>query len=339
MAGKWTDLTSQVDAVLGQLPPDEVAAIQSATSSKTMNAPDYQNQWSHAYDLLLSHGFTPEKAQALLQLTQNVKVRGNNVIGDMFDGSAGLAGLKKVLGDNLESDAGGAFRAAFGLKNADEQAAADAEQITADKAAKAKADLTTQIQGFVDSMLGKVDPVTGQRVGADPNDPVRLSLLQAGTDAAQMSAAQGGLSGDSTLAGTQAASVAQQNLAPYEAQKKSLGLQGLSLLNQRDIGLGQLQQGWAGLDQGQQNISNAAADAKWAGEQNQRQAIGSAIGGTLGTVAGAYFGMPSLGQAGASLGGGIGGATGPSSPSYTQPKSLGAGTSAGKGTSRGFGGS
>lgn len=166
--------------------------------------------------------------------------------------------------------------------------------------------ITEQIQKFVDSMTG----------ASRPDDPVRMSLIQAGTDAAQKSAGAAGLAGRSTLAGTQAASVAQQNLAPYEAQRASMRGQGLNLLNQRDIGLGQLAN--SAMD-----LQNQAAAGKWAAQQNQNQGIGAAIGAGVGALG--FIGGPALGaatmSAGSALGGGLGGlAGGGSGPSYSTPR-------------------
>lgn len=181
--------------------------------------------------------------------------------------------------------------------------------LKAEEAAKASGPnaqdlISARMQKFIDSMMGPVDP----------NDPVYRGLMQAGVDAAQRHAGGAGLAGRSTLAGTQAASVAQQNIQPYLASRQQAGAQMLANLSNRDISLGNLALG-------QQSLDRGAADAQWAAKQNQYQAIGSALGTGLGAVAGGYFGGAEgakMGmQAGSSLGGGLGGvAAGGSGPSY-----------------------
>lgn len=98
----------------------------------------------------------------------------------------------------------------------------------------------------------------------------------------------------------------------YDLQRKSLQAQGVGLLNQRDLGL-------KGLEQGYMQMQNQQQEQAWAAKQNQAQGIGAAIGGGLGALG--FIGGPALGAAtmagGAALGGGLGGlATGGSGPSY-----------------------
>lgn len=195
-----------------------------------------------------------------------------------FWGSPGYEALKKrVQGTEAENAA-------------NSQAAAD--QAAADQ----RTGITNQIQAFVNSMLGPMDP----------NDPVHKGLVQMGTNAAQASAGRGGLSGRSGLAGTQAASVAQANALPYLQARSSLGLQAQGLLNNRDLGLGQLNQDWAKF---MTDRNDRIAGLQAGAQQQQNSMIGSLIGGGLGALG--FIGGPALGSAtmgaGASLGGSIGG--------------------------------
>lgn len=160
--------------------------------------------------------------------------------------------------------------------------------------------IAARMQAFIDSMLGPMNK----------NDPVYRGLVQAGTDAAQQSAGRGGLSGRSTLAGTQAASVAQQNVQPWMAARQGAGAQMLTQLSNRDISLGNLAQG-------QQQIDAGLAESKSNADKNFWSTLGSVGGG----IVGGYFGGPGGAQAGAQIGGGIGGSLaggGAGGPSYPQ---------------------
>lgn len=184
--------------------------------------------------------------------------------------------------------------------------------------AKNRGTINDQIQRFIDSMTGEMAP----------NDPVRLSLVQAGQDAAQGAAGRAGLgaSGRSGLVGSSAASLAQRNIVPYEAQRAQWRAQGLGLLNNRDISLGQLALEKTKLDR-------QAEDATWAAQQNAQQGLGSAIGAGLAAIPGialaGYTGGASMGliPAGASFGGGIASlAGGGSGPNYSRPAPARAGS-------------
>lgn len=185
-------------------------------------------------------------------------------------------------------------------------------------------DVTNQIQRFIDDMTGP----------SGPNDPVRMALVQGGTDAAQASAGSQGLSGRSGLAGTQAASMAQQNLLPYEAQRAALRQQGIGTLNQRDLSQQQLDDAWSAMELAR---ADKLAEGRWAGEQNQRQGLGAAIGTGLGALG--FIGGPAVGaatmSAGGALGGGLGGLGGASSPNYAP--SLGSRGRRGGGSGQGSG--
>ncbi len=148
-------------------------------------------------------------------------------------------------------------------------------------------DISARMDAFIKSMLGPVDQ----------NDPVYRGLMQAGTDAAQAHAGSAGLAGRSTLAGTQSASVAQQNVQPWLASRQQAGAQMLAQRSNRDISLGNLAQG-------QQTINNGMAESQYNAAQNTGRTWGSLAGGALGTA----FGGPGGGMAGASLGGSLGGA-------------------------------
>ncbi|MHB1098583.1 MAG: hypothetical protein ACYCZR_03430 [Burkholderiales bacterium] len=161
--------------------------------------------------------------------------------------------------------------------------------------------ISARMQAFIREMLGDFDT----------NDPVYRGLIQAGTDAAQQSAGRAGLAGRSTLAGTQAASVAQQNVQPWMAARKAAGAQMLTQLSNRDISLGNLAQG-------QQQIDAGLAASKNAAEKNFWGTLGAVGGGVLG----AYVGGPGGAQAGAQIGSGAmsglaGGSSGPAQPAQT----------------------
>lgn len=201
--------------------------------------------------------------------------------------------------------------------------AATAEEITAQDAAMAEGrrrDVNNQIQTFIDDMTGP----------SRSNDPIRMGLLRAGVDSAQAAAGAAGIDARSGLAGTQAASLGQANLLPYETQRASLRQQGLGVLNQRDLTQQQMDDAWASMMLARQD---KASEAAWAGQMNSAQGLGGAIGTGLGALG--FIGGPAVGaatmSAGGALGGGLASLGAPQAPTYTQgpPRGRGRGNSGG----------
>lgn len=192
--------------------------------------------------------------------------------------------------------------------DAPDQAAQDQE---AAKIEGQKAGVIERLKAFATEMLGPVGD----------NDPVYNMLVQSGTDAAQASAAQAGLSGRSGLAGTQAASVAQQNSLPYLAQRQSQGLGALNAAGNMELGL-------QGLNDAEgryrQDRLDSIAEANWKASQNQMQTAlslgGSVLGGVGGYMAGGAQGIAPGMQFGGSLAAGAGSLAGPQAPTYSTYK-------------------
>lgn len=186
------------------------------------------------------------------------------------------------------------------------------ENLTPDQIAeKSKVDdITGRIKAFTDS-LGSPDP----RIAA--------YLQRRASDIGQASAGRAGVSGRSGLSQLGTAGIAGQLDAQYAFQRQGLQAQGLGLMNQRDLGL-------AGLQQGYDQMAATQKEQQWAAQKNQSQGIGSAIGAGIAAIPGialaGYTGGASLGLigAGATIGGGIGGlAAGGGGPSYGQLPSFG----------------
>lgn len=161
--------------------------------------------------------------------------------------------------------------------------------------------ITGQIQAFIDSMRGPLN-----------TDPAYDQIMRASMNAAQAMGGSRGISSRSGLAAANASNVRAASLSPLVQARQQALAAGLSLQNQRDLGLGQLQ---AGYDKMQSDL----AMQQWAAQQNQAQGIGSAIGAGAGALG--FIGGPALGAAtmaaGSAIGGGLGGVIGgPMQPSY-----------------------
>lgn len=310
----WSAHSGTVNNVFSTLnskaTPEELAIVSAYIDNPKGMGKEADARFNPARDVLKKYGLSQEDADDFLGLAWNVKNHPDGTIGT-FSPKAGTWGVA-----NFHDKAGAKDPAAFMQKlqgwrdqTQAQNGAAEAEAAATKEASGVK-DIRGQIQAFVDSMTGS----------SRADDPVRMALLQQGTDAAQRSLGQSGVRG--TLAGTQAASVAQQNVLPYEAQRAQMRAQGLGMLSQHNQGLGQLQLGFDNLQMQQMNAQQARADMiaqqRYAAQAGQAQAIGGAIGMGLGTAAGAYFGMPQLGQVGGQLGGSIGGMAGPQMPNYSQ---------------------
>lgn len=169
--------------------------------------------------------------------------------------------------------------------------------------------LTSRIEEFV-NMLQQAPGM---------NDPVYAGLVNAGRAEAGRWMGQSGVRGG--LADLASAEAAQRTALPYLANRQNLAASGLGLLNQREMGLGQLDQNWAQLNLQAQQMNNQNAMAEFAQQKNNAQATGSTIGGALGLGAGLVATAATGGAAapliapltagGSALGGGIGGMTSP----------------------------
>lgn len=156
-------------------------------------------------------------------------------------------------------------------------------------------DITAQIQAFIDEMRGPIKA----------DDPIAISLQQAGMNAAEKVSANRGVRGG--LAAHSAVKASQNALVPYQQNRESLLAQGLQLANNREQGLAQLAMGWDQLQMQKTAQANQMTQA-------QGQGIGGAIGTGIGLVgagiASAYGGAalaPAIVSGAAAAGAGLGG--------------------------------
>lgn len=184
--------------------------------------------------------------------------------------------------------------------NAQQNAQVDANE-------RRRADITNQLQAFVDEL----------RRDVDMSDPVFAGLIRAGQAEAGAAINQSGVRGG--LADLTTAEAAQRNALPYLAQRRQMLQQGLGMLSNRDISLEQLDQGWNEINMKRTAAENQLAMQQWAEGKNKAQGIGAAIGGGVGLVGGLIATgvtagsaaplVPALVAGGSALGGGIGGMT------------------------------
>lgn len=162
-----------------------------------------------------------------------------------------------------------------------------------------------------DEIMGKIRAFVDKLETPDPAIAARIQ--ERAVAAAQKSAGRAGAYGKSGLGARTSAGMQIKGDSDYTMQRQALQSQGLGLMNARDLGLSQLEQGYAQMQQERD-------EADWAGKQNQSQAIMGAIGTGLGALGGAYFGGAQGAQMGAQFGGqfaaGLGGIGRPS-PTYT----------------------
>lgn len=224
-------------------------------------------------------GMNPEQIRALYHVL-NAK-GGGVIIGDDYNKSIKL--LDTGMGEAQAADA-------------------------AKNEAKIRGDITGNIQKWIDS-LGVADPDVSARLAARARTAASNQAGRAGVGSLG--------SGGAGLSALGQANINKDLDAKYSLERAGLQQQGYNLLNTRDLGLGQLEQGWAG-------IQDARAGQRWAADKNTAQGVGGAIGGIAGTVIGAVTGIPGLGQVGAAGGAGLGGlATGGGGPSYSPAGSVG----------------
>lgn len=230
---------------------------------------------------------------------QDATPDGKPINGGITPLTSGSGDLGRDAAEFFDKAASGDWDMVTGKPTAQGQAKLD--KAKADAAAKASQDnIAARMQAFIDEMLGPMDT----------NDPVYRGLMQAGVDAAQKHGGQAGLAGRSTLAGTQAASVAQQNVLPWMAARQQAGQQMLGQLSNRDISLGSLALG-------QQQVNNGLAESQSNANKNTLATLGAVGGGIIGGI----YGGPGGAAAGSQIGGGVMGSLGgggSSGPSYQQ---------------------
>lgn len=199
----------------------------------------------------------------------------------------------------------GLFSGKRDLMGKDTPAEAARKRAEAEAAARAgqQDQITARMQAFIDELAG---PVKGT--------PVYEGLMQAGLDAAQKHAGSAGLAGRSTLAGTQAASVAQQNVQPWLAARQGVRAQMLGQLSNRDVSL-------ANIAQGQQQINQGMAESQYNATKNTMGTLGAIGGGILGGIYGGPGGATVGSQLGGAALGTIGGGQAPYTPSSYNPGS------------------
>jgi hypothetical protein len=179
-------------------------------------------------------------------------------------------------------------------------------------------------QQSIDGIMRELQTQYAQLTGDINSDPTYRSLMKAGIGAGQYAADARGISSSEGLGLRGVERATAGAVLPYAQSRQQLAQNTLSLANQRDIGLGNLQLGQQQLQLQAQQMNNQTASAQAAYAQQQNQGMGSMVGAALGTAAGAYFGNPMAGyQLGSSLGGAVGGMVGtggtPSLGTY-QPK-------------------
>ncbi len=285
---QWQDFTAYVDQYLGQLTPEGLQVVREAQRSGGNTA----LRRKAADVLAVQLGWDAKKASNFVVLAENVLKRGGKNVQDSRDmaGNVHWSGEPARLPDRSAFGSDEQyFNAVLGMFGLD---AAAGGGTTEDPDAAAKADITTQMQAFVDSLLGPVPD----------NDPTAIAISQQAANAAQAYAGRAGVNARSTIGAGATSAQTARGLAAYDFERQKLAGQGLQMLSNRDLGLGQLQAGYEQLQIG-------LADAKFAGQQNQAQAMGALTGGLVGGVVGGYAGGPTGAatgmQAGSSAGAGL----------------------------------
>lgn len=246
----WQEYTAQIDQILGSLPPDVRASVEGYTTKDAKRDPESTRvNYNTAHQALVNSGVDPERAATILQTAYNVRRAGTIGVNDPFGDVAFKVDPAKL--DSL-----------FAASGADADGAA-------------KADITAQMQAFVDSLLGPVPD----------NDPTAIAIRNQAVNASQAFAGRSGVNARSTLGAGAAAAQTSRGLAAFDFQRQQLRGQGLQMLSNRDLGLGQLQQGWEKM---QMDLAGAKAEAN----QNQMQALGAMGGAIVGGIGGYYMGGP-----------------------------------------------
>ncbi|MFT3866840.1 MAG: hypothetical protein QM729_21465 [Solirubrobacterales bacterium] len=275
-ASTWEDYRSTVDQYIGQLSDSERQALEAYTRGPGFGNASSTEQSNAAYEaakktLMNKFGWSDNQAGSFLATSYNVRRHPGEQIGrNANNGTVDVYSADKV---NWNDPA--AVKAYFGGGSGTDSSGVDS--------------LTARINAFANSLLGPVDA----------NDPTMQMISRKATAAGQAASGTAGIR-QSSGATQYGAQVAAENLGQqYQLQRQALGNQALSLANQRDLGL-------SGLSLQYTQLQNGLTSAQNAAQAQQYQQAGQLIGGAVGTAAGAYFGMPQLGQVGSSLGGGVG---------------------------------
>ena len=314
MAVKWKDFAPYTKARFSKLNPEGQELINKVMIGRPAAIGGPWNDWYEkrfvdaSTALQVQLGIDKIEADGLLRLAQTAQ---NNPEDEVTDAAGKFWTPLETLPtrDKFASDEDyrNALMKMAGQKDfAQQEADAKVDKAAADTAANLDSTIN-RIRMFAAEMLGPVAP----------DDPVMQGLMQSGIDAAQASAAQAGLSGRSGLAGTQAASVAQQNTLPYLGQRQSLGLSALSAAGNMELGLADMA---AAEQKFMQDRNDMMAAERWKGQQNAAQGLWGGIGAVGGALLGGYLGGPQGAAAGASAGAAGGASLGtigmPASPTY-----------------------
>lgn len=242
---------------------------------------------------------TKEQRDHIARVIDTRKREGwNPAVGDQL-GFASLAGGGLAIAGQVDDRDVEAWQ----KEMADKAAGGSAEEKKKAAEDAQRASLTERISAYVRAMQG--DP--------SPDDPVMKGLAAQGADAGQQ--AYGGWGAGGGGLGRLSNVAAQRLSLPYLQQRQQNALQGMQLLNQRDIGLGQLQQGANEMDLRRQQMQYGMAQGNFGAAQNNGGTAGSIVGGMLGAIPGIALapltGGASLGLigAGAGIGSGVGKST------------------------------
>lgn len=199
-----------------------------------------------------------------------------------------------------------------------------------------RGNLTKWITEFTQSMGRPVDM----------NDPVFASLSNMGSARASMGVGQSGIRvGRGGLGEAAIQQGANAAVTPYLQQRQSMYQQGLGMLDSRQRGIEQLQQGAYGLNLQQQQMRNGINQQQYGQAADAAGGAGGIWGGVLGGLAGAGLAaatggataaaIPGMIQGGSQLGAGIG-AGGVQRPQYQSPRPYGSFGGGGRSSGGGY---
>lgn len=226
------------------------------------------------------------------------------LLGDRKGDTTSIEGLREAL-DAAIGGTGGNLNIAY----------------TDTSSAGAAGDVVDPDAGKKDSILAELHVMYNELTGDPKNDPTYRGLTNAGMSAGQFAANAQGLRSNQGLGLRGVATAATKATMPYMQQRAGLAQNALSLANQRDLGLGNLELGREQLAANIMNMNNQANASMAAYAQQQNQGMGSLVGAGIGALG--FLGGPALGTAtmgaGASIGGAIGGMNSarPSLSTYT----------------------
>ena len=304
----WETFTGYVDKYKGQLTPEEMQILARSADGRLKDQGTAAKDFNDAARMLQRKFGWDARAAANFVMMNGSVLRKGGVSVDEF------TGWGRDIGDRQSFTSDEEYQKAIlqwmGLESEPGQPGAPGNE-------PGREDLMSKMQQFYDQLTK----------GIPDDDPTAQYIQSHAANIAQAYGGRSGLTARSSLGAGAAAAQTQNELRQYDFQRKQLGSQVLGLMNQRDLGLGQLQQNFA-------NQQNNLAEQQAAYKQNQAQGIGAILGGVAGTAIGAYAGGPmgaaAGGTAGSQLGGGIGGlfgglfgGTGGGAPQYRQPGGLG----------------